>query len=312
MTAFRAMFPDCPAHLRDLITAGQLGLVPELTIRCDLSTPELQAGALDQCDVAVFYQLQITEGVLERHPRLKAVVYLSTGAANHIDMEAARVRNIRIRNVPGYSTRAVAEHAIGLMFCAARHIATMDRDIRQDSWRQIAGVELKGRTLGVVGLGEIGRETARLGQVLGMQVLAWNRSEKRGPWTLVSLDELLSQADIVTLHVALTPETEGFLGRSRLACMKLGAILINVSRGRLVDEDALIAALRSGRIAHASLDVFASEPLRGEHPLTQLDNVTLTSHSAWYTAEAARRLFDGGFAALRQELDLLAGQGVAS
>jgi len=307
MTPFRAMFPDCPPHLRDLITAEQLGLVPELTIRCDLIAPERQADALDRCDAAVLYQLRVTEDIFERHPRLKAVIYLSTGAANHIDMDAAHAREIRVRNVPGYSTRAVAEHAIGLMFCAARHVAAMDRELRQGNWRQVAGIELKGRTLGVIGLGEIGRETARLGQALGMQVVACNRSARQGPWRMVSLDELLSEADIVTLHVALTAETDGLLDRTRLARMKPGAILINVSRGRLVDEDALIAALRSGHIAHAGLDVFAREPLRGDHPFVQLDNVTLTSHSAWYTAEAAQRLFDGGFAALREELDRLAG-----
>lgn len=254
----------------------------------------------------MLYVLKVSDQVMAAHPALRAIVYLSTGAANHVDIPAADRRGISVRNVPRYSTRSVAEHAIGLMFAALRQTVAMDRSIRADRWRQLGGAELQGRTLGIIGLGEIGRETAMIGHALGMKVLAWNRQPRHGAWTLMEIDELLAHSDIISLHTALTPETEGLLDRRRIGLMKKGAVLINVSRGKLIDEAAMIEALQSGHLRHAGLDVFAQEPPPNSSPLAKMDNVTLTAHSAWYTAEAAQRLFDASFTALREELDRIA------
>ena len=301
----RAVFPDCPADVRKHLTAEHHNLVPELEVIDDPGTTELRCAALSGYAAAVIYVLKITDDVLERNPQLRAIAYLSTGAASHVDMESANRRGVRIRNVPGYSTRAVAEHAIGLMLAASRNIVAMDRNIRTGQWRQLGGEELSGKTVGIIGLGAIGREVALIAAALGMRVLAANRTQRTGPWTMLPIDEVLAQSDIVSLHIAHTAETELLLDRRRLGLLKANAILVNVGRGKLVDEPALIDALKSRRIAHAALDVFATEPLGLAHPLAQLDNTTLTAHSAWFTSQATTRLLDGGLAALREELDRL-------
>ena len=306
MTLPRAIFPDCPKDLKQFILPRHLTLVPELELPIDPLLPEARSQLLAGYQACMLYVLKVSDQVMAAHPALKSIVYLSTGAANHVDIPAAERRGIGVRNVPRYSTRSVAEHAIGLMFAAMRQTVAMDRSIRGDRWRQLGGLELQGRTLGVVGLGEIGRETAMIGHVLGMRVVAWNRQPRQGAWTLMELDELLACSDIVSLHTALTPETEGLLDRRRIGLMKKGAVLVNVSRGKLVDEIAMIEALQTGHLRHAALDVFTQEPLPSKSPLVGMDNVTLTTHSAWYTAEAAQRLFDASFLALREELDRIA------
>jgi D-3-phosphoglycerate dehydrogenase len=156
-------------------------------------------------------------------------------------------------------------------------------------WEPREGVELKGKTLGLIGVGGIGSEVARNAHGMGMRVLAWNRTARDQP-PLVDLETLLARSDIVSLHLALTEDTRGFLGSDQLSRMKPGVILVNTARGALVDEPALIAALRSGHIRHAGLDVFHAEPLKPDHPLARLENVTLTSHAAFRTLEASMML----------------------
>lgn len=311
MPHLRAVFPDCPPDVRKFLTAEHRGLVPELDVPDDPGTAELRSAALAGYDAAVVYVLKITDDVLARNPQLRAIAYLSTGAASHVDMVSANRRGVSIRNVPGYSTRAVAEHTIGLMLAASRNIVAMDRRIRAGQWRQLGGQELSGKTLGIIGLGEIGREVARLAAAFGMRVLAANRTPRAGPWTLLPIDEVLSRSDIVSLHIAHTADTELLLDRRRLGLLKASAILVNVGRGKLIDEPALVESLAERRIAHAALDVFAMEPLGASHPLAQLDNTTLTAHSAWYTSQATTRLLDGGLTALREELDRLAKSDIA-
>jgi len=152
-------------------------------------------------------------------------------------------------------------------------------------------MQLKGKTLGLIGLGGIGREVARIARGVGMEVIAWNRTPRADAGvSLVDLDDLLARADIISLHLALTDETRGILGARQLVRMKPGVILINAARGALVDEAALLNALERGQIRHAGLDVFHSEPLKPDHPLAQLENVTLTSHAAFRTLEASMTL----------------------
>jgi D-3-phosphoglycerate dehydrogenase len=213
-----------------------------------------------------------------------------------------------VRRVVGYGDRAVAEHALALILAASRKLALMDRQLRQGIWRCEPGFELEGSALGVVGLGGNGRMLARLGAALGCRILGWNRSPVPAeiPCRLMPLDELLSGADIVSLHLALTDETRGIIDRRRIALLKPGALLINTARGGLVDETALVERLASGEIA-AALDVYAEEPLAPGHPLTRLDNVTLSAHAGWMTPEAARRLMRIGFTTMRDEIARLGG-----
>ena len=175
----------------------------------------------------------------------------------------------------------------------------MDREVRGGVWTPQEGVQLLGKTLGVIGLGGIGREVARIAKGIGMDVIAYNRTKAVDAGvTLVDIDTLLAKSDVVSLHLTLGDETRGFLNAERIAKMKPGVILINTARGALVDEAALLAALKSGHIRHAGLDVFHAEPLKADNPLTKMPNVTLTSHVAFRTLEASMTL-------LRRAIDIV-------
>jgi D-3-phosphoglycerate dehydrogenase len=202
-----------------------------------------------------------------------------------------------------------------------RHLAALDRDLRQGLWTQSrAGFELKGKKLGLIGLGPIGARFGEMAQALAMEVAAWTRSPS--PERAASLgfgfkplDDILAESDVLSLHLALNPATQGFLGRDELANTKPGVVLVNTARGGLVDEAAMIAALRSGHIAAAGLDVFAEEPLSAGHPLLALDNVVLSPHVAWNTPEATALLLDTAIGNLERyyngdPINIVAGPGL--
>jgi D-3-phosphoglycerate dehydrogenase len=228
---------------------------------------------------------------------LKHIVFLGTGPSSYMNVAELEARGIRVHTIKGYGDTAVAEHAIALMLAASRDVAQMDRLIRSGTWSTQEGVQLRGKTLGIIGLGGIGREMMRIGRGLSMEVIAWNRTKQPGD-PLVELDELLARADVISLHLALNDDTRGFLGPAQVARMKPGVILINTARATLVDEAALLDGLRSGRIRHAGLDVFHAEPLRRDHPLSSMDNVTLTAHAGFRTLEASMIL-------LRRSIDIV-------
>lgn len=234
---------------------------------------------------------------LEKCKDLKHIVFLGTGAASFVDVAAARKLGIKVSTISGYGDTTVAEHAMGLVFAAARHIATMHGIVRAGGWRPMQGMELRGKTLGIVGLGGIGREMARIAGGIGLKVLAWNRTPK--PDT-VPLETLLAQSDIVSLHLALNDRTRGFLDRARLGKTRKGVIVVNTARAGVVDEPALIDLLKSGHIGHYATDVFGKEPPEPSEPLLGLDNVTLTSHAGYNTPEAAMTMY-------RRAIDLAAG-----
>jgi len=230
---------------------------------------------------------------------LKHIVFLGTGASSYMNVEELEARGVRVHTIKGYGDTAVAEHTVALMLSACRDIARMDRELRGGEWNTREGVQLAGKTLGIIGLGGIGREVMRIGQGLGMTVIAYNRTPQPGA-PLVPLDELLARADVITLHLALSDATRGFLGAQHIARMKAGVVLVNTARGALLDEAALIEGLRSGRIRHAGLDVFHAEPLKPDHPLAQMDNVTLSAHAGFRTLEASQTL-------LRRAIDIVRG-----
>ncbi|MTW16701.1 3-phosphoglycerate dehydrogenase [Rhodoplanes serenus] len=234
-------------------------------------------------------------------PDLRHVVFLGTGAASYMDIAALKGLGVTVHTIKGYGDTAVAEHTVALMFACARDLARMDRDVRAGTWKPLEGLQLLGKTLGVVGLGGIGREVARIAAGLGMTVIAWNRTPRPEiAVPQVALDELLARADVVSLNLTLSDETRGLIDARRLGLMKPGAILVNTARGALVDEAALIDALTSRRLAHAGLDVFHAEPLKADHPLARLDNVTLTAHAAFRTREASETL-------IRRAIDIVRG-----
>jgi D-3-phosphoglycerate dehydrogenase / 2-oxoglutarate reductase len=234
---------------------------------------------------------------VEQCDKLKHIVFLGTGPASYMSLADMAARNIKVHIIKGYGDTAVAEHNIALMFAACRDVARMDREVRGGAWTPHEGVQLLGKTLGVIGLGGIGSEVLRIARGIGMEVIAWNRTPKPGA-PLVPLDELLERSDVISMNLTLGDETRGFLGAKHFARMKPGVIFVNTARGALVDEAALIEALRSGHIRHAGLDVFHAEPLKADHPLAQMQNVTITSHAAFRTLEASMTL-------LRRSIDIV-------
>jgi D-3-phosphoglycerate dehydrogenase / 2-oxoglutarate reductase len=250
-------------------------------------------------DIALDDHSYMPTNLVAQCPQLKHIVFLGTGAASYMNVAELKERGVTVHTIKGYGDTAVAEHTIALMFAAARDVARMDREVRAGTWTPQEGVQLLGKTLGVIGLGGIGCEVARIGKGLGMNVLGYNRTPRPDlPCPLVDIDTLLAQSDVVSLNLVLNDETRGFLNRERIARMKPGAILVNTARGALADEEALLEALKSGHIRHAGFDVFHSEPLKADHPLTKLFNVTLTSHAAFRTQEASMTL-------LRRAIDIV-------
>lgn len=229
---------------------------------------------------------RIDRTLMTASPHLRVVSSYSVGL-DHVDLAAARERGIRVGHTPGVLTETTADLAFALLLAAARRIPEADRFVREGRWTParrwepnlLLGRDLHGATLGVVGLGAIGRAVARRAQGFGMRVLGWSRSERAvEAVTRAPLDALLAESDFVSLHVALAPETRGLLDAAALSQMKRGAILVNTTRGGVVDETALAAALRDGRLAAAGLDVFEEEPLPEASPLRALPNVVLLPH----------------------------------
>lgn len=236
---------------------------------------------------------RVTAAMLEQPGKLRAIVRAGVGVDN-IDISAATRRGIVVMNTPGGNTVSTAEHTWALLLAGARHIPAADRSLRQGQWERtrFIGKQLAGKTLGIVGLGRIGKEVARRALAFDMHVIAYDpfltveRATQLGIEAAPSLQALLPRCDIVTLHVPLMEQTRHLIGEKELALMKRGAILVNCARGGLVDEAALVAALESGQLAGAALDVFAEEPPPPEHPLLALPNVVLTPHLGASTFEA--------------------------
>jgi D-3-phosphoglycerate dehydrogenase len=240
-------------------------------------------------DICVDDHSYLPTDLVGRCSALKHVVFLGTGAASYMNIAELAERGIKVHTIKNYGDTAVAEHTVALMFAACRDVAAMDREVRAGTWVPHGGVQLFGKTLGVIGLGGIGAEVLRMGRGLGMDAIAWNRSPRPGA-PLVALDELLARSDVISMNLTLGDETRGFLGPAQFAAMKPGVIFVNTARAALVDEEALIVALRSGHIRHAGLDVFHAEPLKPDHPLAKMDKVTLSPHAAFRTLEASQTL----------------------
>lgn len=243
--------------------------------------------ALADCDgVLCLLSDRVDAELLAAAPRLRVVSSISVGV-DHIDLGAARARGIAVGHTPGVLVETTADLAFGLLLAAARRLPEADAHVRRGDWAAqagwqpdlLAGRDLAGATLGLIGLGAIGCAVARRAAGFGLRVLGWTRSGREVPGVEPApLERVLAESDFVSVHVAATPETRGLLDATALAALKPGAILVNTARGDVVDEAALVAALRSGRLGGAALDVFAHEPLPADHPLLDCPNTVLVPH----------------------------------
>jgi phosphoglycerate dehydrogenase-like enzyme len=296
---FPSVFEGSAAHER----ARALGELRVHTERGAEVETEL-ARRIGQARVAVNIRAyaRFTDAVFRACPGLRMISIWGVGTDN-IDLAAAARHDVTVCNTPGSNAYAVAEHAIALMLAVARKIPQIDHEMRGGAWPREMLAQLHGKTLGVFGTGSIGTRVAELARAFGMTVLAW--SARRN--TVAEKESVLARSDIVSLHVRLTPETRGFIGGREFSLMKPGAILVNTGRGPLVDRDALLAALRTGSIAGAGLDVFHDEPVKPDDPLLGCTNTVLSPHNAGQTPEVRR---DGLLATVRNVESFLAGKPV--
>ena len=260
----------------------------------DESDKQALARDIHDADVLLHVLERVTPAMIESAPRLRLIQKLGVGV-DTIDLEAARARGIAVCNMPGANTRAVAELTLLLMLATLRRLCELDRQTRAgNGWALDSGVldnlgELGGRTVGLVGFGAVGKCLAPMLHGIGATVIYTSRSAAESGASLVSFPDLLTAADIVSLHVPLPAATAGMIDERAIGNMKPGAVLINTARGGLVDYDALHHALAAGRLRAAGLDVFAAEPLDPAHPLFGMPNVVVTPHVAWFTAETLHR-----------------------
>ncbi|MGH8662796.1 MAG: 2-hydroxyacid dehydrogenase [Burkholderiales bacterium] len=288
-------FPASPAFRQQLLAAAPDWLAVAIVDESD-------EGALRRevrdAEVLLHVLTPVSAAMIAAAPRLRLIQKIGVGV-NTIDLDAARARGIAVANMPGTNSQAVAEMALALMLAALRRIPLLDRATREGRGWALSPEsldpvgEIGGSSVGLVGYGEVPRRLAPVLQSLGAKVLYTARSRKREAiGEFVSLSELLAAADIVSLHVPLSPETERMIDAAALARMKPGAVLVNTARGALVDEPALVQALQSGRLRSAGMDVLAVEPAGAGLALARLDNVVMTPHVAWLTPETLARSLD--------------------
>jgi D-3-phosphoglycerate dehydrogenase len=275
---------------------GRLQVLADVTVHGDRPSHEALAERIRDADVVLSFRPAFTRfprSVIEGAHRLQFICIAGAGVED-VDVDYASSRGVAVGNVVG-NRRALAEHCLALLFAVSRRVAEQDRAIRHGIWQPLQGVELGGKTLGIIGLSATAREFAPLARALGMEVLSWSRDNSAERAAAVGaiatpLDEVLARSDVVSLHLRLFPELVGFLGRERFAQMKPGAILLNTARGELVDDAALVDALQSRKLRGAGLDVFTQMPLPPDYPLLALENVVMTPSCGWNTVDSAQRI----------------------
>lgn len=293
-----------PADFPPLVSASpflpQLKSIADYTLYTDRPQNDAEKiSRLADADILLNSRgsLAFPRHVLQQLPRLKMIAVCGIGF-DSIHLPTATEQGIIVANVPGRTARVVAEHALGLMLAVSRRMAWMTAELRAGRWRGDLGISLAGKQLGVIGTGNIGSEMIRLSSALGMSVKAWSlhpcpRKASQLGFQYVPLNELLQTSDVVSLHTRLSDQTRHLINTQSLTVMKPTAILINTSRGAVVDSKALVTALNSGRLFGAGLDVFDTEPLPADHALLSCQQVVLTPHSADTTQEGIDQLTTG-------------------
>ncbi|MDG1805337.1 D-2-hydroxyacid dehydrogenase [Flavicella sp.] len=243
----------------------------------------------------------LSKEVLEKATTIKYIGVLATGF-NVVDIETATSKNIVVTNIPAYGTKAVAQFVMGLLLEMCHHIGDHNTSVQNKAWVKSADfcywntplIELEGKTMGLIGFGKIGQATAQLAQAFGMKVLVYNRTIKKefesDSLAFVSLEELVATSDVISLHCALTDSNQGLINKSLIEQMKREVMLINTSRGGLVNENDLAEALNNDRIYAAAVDVVSTEPMKANNPLLGAKNCIITPHIAWATKAARQRL----------------------
>ncbi len=280
-------------HMEKLHALGDLEVFKEPS-----ETPDELKERIETADVVIVGWSDLTRDIIQSCKKLKMVSIWAT-TCHYADLKAAAEKGIVVTHVPSYATEAVAEHTFALLLAAVRKLPSADKHVRKGGfdWRPFGGVELRGKTLGIIGTGSIGCRVAEIAKAFNMRILAYDkypnvkRAEEIG-MKYVDLYTLLKESDVITLHVTLTSETERLIGRKEIETMKHGSVIINTSQGKVIDEKALINALKSGKISFAGLDVFAEEPPAKDNPLFKLDNTMLSPHVGFHTVEAAKKCTD--------------------
>ena len=284
------------------ISWGPLEALGEVTVydRTAYEESPLIAERIGDAEVAVTNKTPLTRTVIDACPNLRAIAVLATGY-NVVDTAYAREKNIPVMNVPVYGTDNVAQYAIALLLEACSQVGLHDRSVHAGDWTRSIDfcywqrplIEVSGKTAGIIGFGRIGMAVARILRAMNVRVLAYSRTERPEGWELadyVPLDDLIAQSDFIFLHCPLTPETEGIINAANIARMKDGVIIVNNGRGQLVVEGDLAAALTSGKVAYATVDVASTEPIRADNPLLSAPNCIITPHISWATKEARERI----------------------
>lgn len=284
------------------LSYGCLRQFGELTIYDKTASESEAIERIGDSEIVLVNKVHITERLLEACPNIRLICVQATGY-NVVDCEACAKRGIPVTNVPTYGTAAVAQFTMALILELCHHVGLHNHDVQTGGWVNAdcftywltPQTELAGKTLGIIGFGSIGKAVGRLAKAFGMKVIAYNRSqseEGRQIAEYVDLDTLLNRADIVSLHCPLFPETEKVINASSIAKMKDGAMLVNTSRGPLVDEQALADALNSGKLRSAAVDVVCHEPMERDCPLLGCKNCIITPHMAWAPVESRQRLLN--------------------
>lgn len=273
-----------------------------VTIYPRLVSPAETITRIGDADIVLLNKTPITKEILDACPSIKLICVLATGY-NVVDCDAARARNIPVCNVPDYGTSAVAQYTFALILELCHQIGHHDREVHQGRWTNCPDfcfwdtpqMELANKTLGIIGFGRIGQAVGRIAKAFGMDVLAYSRTEYPHGLQIaqyVSLQELLTRSDIITLHCPLTPETTGIINRDTISIMKDGAIVINTSRGAAIIEQDLADALHSGKLKAAAVDVVNTEPIPAASPLLTAPNCIITPHMAWAPRESRQRIMN--------------------
>jgi D-3-phosphoglycerate dehydrogenase / 2-oxoglutarate reductase len=288
----RGVFVDANDSLAEIFERQRKAGDSDVRVNLD---PNIKAedwpAILGGAEIGIVDHTALPTDVAKQCTGLKHVVFLGTGARSYMNPEELAELGIEVHLIKGYGDTAVAECAIALMWEAARGITRTDREMRAGNWLREDALQLTGKTLGLIGFGGIATQVARIALGSGMKVIAWNRTPKTYPGVeFVGLERLLADSHVVSIHLLLNDETRGLLSREKIFGMRKGVILVNTARGAIVDENAMIDALKSGHIRHAGLDVYNIEPLPKDHPLTKISNVTLSAHSAFRTPEASENL----------------------
>ncbi|QCK17013.1 D-2-hydroxyacid dehydrogenase [Mangrovivirga cuniculi] len=253
----------------------------------------------EHANVLVVNKTKLTEDILRQLPKLKFIAVTATGV-NNIDLDYCKEKNITVKNTPGYGTFCVAQHAIALLLAITNKVAGHNLSVRRNEWAAQSDfsytigpvIELKDKTMGIYGYGNIGQQTAKIAESLGMNVIYHSRSKKETNHEFVGFDKLISQSDVISLHAPLSHQNKECFNKEVFHKMKESAILINTSRGGLINEKDLKKALDKNSISGAALDVLQNEPPQENHPLLDLDNIIITPHMAWAAYESRKRIMD--------------------